>query len=140
MDQELGQKKFFIPSKKWWFILQCGMILVLFIVGLIRGGDIIILSHRIAEALLGLAVLIIGYPWGVYFLFFPDRHNIGSVGSRFYILIALSIVYYISFFVIINYVYKYKKFARLLALALLLAMLLNFAGCVRVVDIPLIIT
>ncbi len=140
MDQEVSQKKFSIPSRKWWILLQCGMILILFVVGLIRGGDIIILSHRIGEAAIGLGILIAGYPWGIYFLFYPNRYNNVGIIFHIYILVALSIIYYVSFFVIINYVYKYKKFARLLALALLIVMLLNFAGCARVVDIPLIIT
>lgn len=141
MDQEVNQKRFFIPSRKWWLILQCGMILILFVVGLIKGGDINILPHRIVEALFFLGMLIIAYPWGIKLLFYsgPLIFTQANFPPR-YILLAGSIIYYVMFFIIINYVCKYKKFSRMLALALLIVMLLNFAGCARVVHIPLIIT
>ena len=131
-----------IDQRRFWFSFQLSLIFLLNIVGHIREGNTPqrIFGSRLGEAFLGFVGTILGFPSGMYFLFTDQTRGLSKGPLSLFIAYIIPAIYYSAFFFSVIYIAKHKKYWRIVAICLLIFMLLSFAGCSRVVEIPLVIT
>ncbi|MFC1722725.1 hypothetical protein ACFL0V_01170 [Nanoarchaeota archaeon] len=136
-------KTFWKIVTNWKFLLslQSALIILLYIIGNIRSFEenSKIFISRIPEAIVNLVGTILGFPSGIYFLFTTKRIFAGGITGAL-VAYLVPLVYYSLFIVGLVYIAKKKKYFKKIALVLFIFMLLSFAGCSRVIELPLIIT
>lgn len=126
-----------MSQRRFWFSLQLSLIALLNVIGHIRlKNDLkMIFVSRFGESLFGFAGTLIGFPLGIFTDFIP-RISDTLLGM----FIFYAVAYYAAFFLLVSYISSHKKHWRVVAVFLLAFMALSFAGCSRVVEIPLIMT
>lgn len=126
-----------INKPRSWFLFHAILILALNIIGHIRAENTLHEMYvNLGETCVGFVGTILAFPLGIYFFFADQMRGIFSS----LIVLLIPALYYPAFFILVSRITTYKKYWKVVALCLLAFMLFSFAGCSRVVEIPLLVT